>query len=268
MSESQANSPVVRVMDVHFQREGRTILAGANIDLFRGHTTAVLGRNGAGKSTLFRIIAGAWAPTGGRVELNGAPVSYSRSGRNTVRRSVQMVLQEPDDQIFSTSVRADVSFGPMNMGLDEAEVARRVDDAMARTDIAHLADHVPHHLSFGQRKRVVLAGALAMDPSVLLLDEPSAGLDPDGTRRVVEIVNSLRAAGTAVVLSTHDVNLAYLLADTVAILLDGRLIVGPPREILCNRELMAKAHLELPWAPAVSAALGRPVQRVEDLLEG
>ncbi len=144
----------------------------------------------------------------------------------------------------------------------------RVDAAMDAAEISDLAERVPHQLSYGQRKRVALAGALAMRPEVLLLDEPTAGLDPAGGRQLLRTLERLHEQGTAVVLSTHDVNLAYAFSETAAVIHDGQVVVGPKEDILGDAALMRTARLELPWAPAVSAALGRVVSRPEELIEG
>lgn len=264
-NEVAGTQAVLAGENIAFDREGRQILKDVNIAVRPGDVIALLGRNGAGKSTLFRILAGSWKPASGRVLLDGAPIHYDRKGRDKLRRKVQMVLQEPDDQIFSISVRADVSYGPVNQDLSEEDVEARVNEALDVMGISELAELVPHHLSFGQRKRVVLAGALAMRPEVLLLDEPTAGLDPAGKRQIINVVNRLSKQGTGVVLSTHDVNVAYELADTAAILVDGELILGEMSELLSDRELIRRARLELPWAPEVSRVLGRKVRRVSDL---
>lgn len=258
---------ILRVEGVSFAHfDGPPVLRDVNLAINRGDRIALLGANGAGKSTLFRLLAGAWKPTEGRVLLDDTAFSYSRKGRDAVRRRVQLVLQEPDDQLFAMTVAADVSYGPVNQGLVEDEVRARVDAAMDAAEISDLAERVPHQLSYGQRKRVALAGALAMRPEVLLLDEPTAGLDPAGGRQLLRTLERLHEQGTAVVLSTHDVNLAYAFSETAAVIHDGQVVVGPKEDILGDAALMRTARLELPWAPAVSAALGRVVSRPEELI--
>ncbi|APT85376.1 cobalt ABC transporter [Corynebacterium aquilae DSM 44791] len=257
----------MRCADVHFTHDnGYQVLRGINLNIRPGDRIALLGANGSGKSTLFRLLAGAWVPTQGHIIHRGQPVTYNRAGRDALRRSVQLVLQEPDDQIFAMSVAADVSYGPTNQGLSEDEVRQRVAAAMEAAEITDLAHRVPHQLSYGQRKRVALAGALAMQPEILLLDEPTAGLDPAGSRQLHHTLNALHERHTAVVLSTHDVNMAYEFATTVAVLVDGKLHVGSPGEIMTDKELISRARLELPWAPAVSHALGRTIEHPEQLL--
>lgn len=264
--DNHSNDPIISVHNVAFSRDDVPVLVDVSLDIRPGTRIALLGRNGAGKSTLFRHIAGAWKPTSGSLTLDGQPYSYSRHGRDVIRNSVQMVLQEPDDQIFATTVSADVSFGPINQGLSPHEVSHRVSQALEQCEISHLADRVPHQLSFGQRKRVALAGALAMQPRVLLLDEPTAGLDPQGCCRVADILRGLSKSGTAIVFATHDVNFAYETANSVAVLIDGHLHVGTPDTVLANEKLMTQASLCLPWAPVVSEVLGRKITRISDLM--
>lgn len=263
-----STGPVLAANSVHFSHLGGVdVLRGVDLSIHPGDRIALLGANGAGKSTLFRLLAGAWEPTGGTIVHRGKPVNYSKRGRDELRRSVQLVLQEPDDQIFAMSVAADVSFGPMGQGLAEEEVEQRVAEALRAAEIEDLADRVPHQLSYGQRKRVTLAGALAMHPSVLLLDEPTAGLDPAGARQLLVTLDELHRRGVAVVVSTHDVNMAYEFADTAAVLVEGKLVTGAADDVMTDRDLVRRARLELPWAPMASRLLGRVVRRPEDLAQ-
>lgn len=266
---ADVSGPVVSVRDVVFRHPGVEVLRGVGLDVAPGERLALLGANGSGKSTLLRIIAGAEEPHGGRLELDGRAYEYGRKGRNRIRRRIQMLMQDPDDQIFATSVAADVSYGPVNQGLPEDEVRARVDEAMAAAEITALADRVPHQLSYGQRKRVALAGALAMRPEVLLLDEPTAGLDPAASRNLLDTLDRLHATGVAVVMATHDVDVAWSFSTRAAVLADGRLTVGPSESVLLDADLVRGARLALPWAPLVARALGRDpadIDRPEDLL--
>ncbi|MDO5076098.1 energy-coupling factor ABC transporter ATP-binding protein [Corynebacterium sp.] len=256
--------PLVQLRGASFAHDGSaSIFDGVSLDIYPGDRIALLGQNGAGKSTLFRLLCGSWAPTRGTVTVKGKALDRSKRSRNFARSVVQLVLQEPDDQIFALSVRDDVSFGPCNQGLAAEERERRVEAAMVAAEIADLADRVPQQLSYGQRKRVALAGALAMQPEVLLLDEPTAGLDPAGCAQLLQTLERIDAA---VVLSTHDVNLAYAFARTAVVIHNRQLVAGPVDEIMCDRELLRAARLELPWAPLVSAALGRRVHTPDDLI--
>lgn len=242
---------MIQCKAVSFARDQRTILGAVSLDLAPGERICLLGRNGAGKSTLMKVLAGQLKPDSGEVLLDGE--SYNKLGRNKVRRNVQMVLQEPDDQIFATSVAEDVAYGPKNMGMDTD-----VTETLEALGIADLADRVPHQLSFGQRKRVALAGALAMRPRYLLLDEPTAGLDPAGTTALIEV---LRTLDVTLLFSTHDVNAAVRLATRFLVLEAGQLHSGN----ITDSAFMNSCGLEVPWAPVVSEALGREITRPEDL---
>lgn len=239
-----------------------TVLHGVDLDVGPGSRTAVLGANGSGKTTLFRLLAGGLRPSAGQVCLDGEPVGYDRAGRNRLRRRVQLVLQEPDDQLFAPSVFQDVGFGPVNLGLAPEVVRGRVAAALAATGTTELADRPPHLLSFGQRKRVTLAGALAMAPDVLVLDEPTAGLDPAG---VTQLVGVLAAYPGAVLLSTHDVDLAFGWASEAVVVGDGRLVTGPVEVLLDDDALLTRARLTRPWAPLVNRALGVHVRTAAEL---
>lgn len=244
---------------------GPLVLRDVNLSLRPGERIALLGANGSGKTTLLRLLVGLARPTRGTVRLEGRPLTGSRADRTRLRARVQMVLQEPDDQIVGATVRADVSFGPANLGLDRTEVAARVDAAMAALGVAELADRPPNHLSFGQRKRVALAGALAMRPRVLLLDEATAGLDPRTVADLLAVLSELAAAGTAVVLATHDVDVAWSWSQDTLVLADGTVRRGRTHDLLCDDELLAGARLSVPWGAAVSRRLGRTVLRPGDV---
>ena len=238
---------------------GPAVLAGADLDVPPGGRLALLGANGCGKSTLLRCLSGALAPREGEVTVDGVAVDRSRAGLRRHRQTVQLVTQDPDDQLFSASVAADVSFGPLNLGLPEARVRERVEEALALLAVAHLRDRPTHLLSFGERKRVAIAGAVAMRPSVLALDEPTAGLDPAAVVDTLATLDRLQAAGTSLVLATHDVDLALAWADQVAVVVAGTVRQGDPATLLSDVALVAGARLQRPWVLAVRdrlAALG------------
>lgn len=242
-----------------------TVFDGADLTISAGAKMALLGGNGSGKTTLMRLLVGLNRLEAGDLELDGEQVRDRRADRTRLRQSVQMVLQEPDDQIFATTVRADVSFGPVNLGLDRGEVAHRVDETLAALGITDLADRVPHHLSFGQRKKVALAGALAMRPRVLLLDEPSAGLDPISCSELLAALEGLCSAGTAILMATHDVDLAWAWAEEAVVLSNGTLTRGPAHRLLHDEKLLAAARLTTPWGAAVSRHLARTVRQPGDV---
>jgi cobalt/nickel transport system ATP-binding protein len=250
-------TPVLAASGLRFAYEAdRPVLAGADIALHDGRRVAVLGPNGGGKTTLFRLLVGALEPGAGQVLLDGSPVRRTRRGLTALREQVQLVLQDPDDQLFAASVAQDVSFGPVNMGLPAGEVTRRVDEALAALGISELADRPTHLLSFGQKKRTAIAGAVAMRPRLLVLDEPTAGLDPAGVEELLVTLAALRATGTTPVLSTHDVDLAYRWADEVAVVAGGVVHTGPTDAVLGDADLLRSARLGPAWAPAVHRLLG------------
>ncbi|MEV3967360.1 ATP-binding cassette domain-containing protein [Streptomyces sp. NPDC050698] len=235
--------------------DGPAVLSGLDFEIREGRALALLGRNGSGKTTLMRLLSGGLRPHEGRLTLEGRPVSYDRRGLTLLRTTVQLVVQDPDDQLFAASVEQDVSFGPLNLGLDDTQVRARVAEALAALDITALADRPTHLLSYGQRKRTAIAGAVAMRPRVLVLDEPTAGLDPEGQERLLTTLDGLRAAGTTVVMATHDVDLALRWADDAALLTPSGVRTGPAATALARTDLLREAGLRLPWGAAAAELL-------------
>lgn len=219
------------------------VLTGAHLSLSDGGRLALLGANGSGKTTLLRCLSGAHRPTAGAILREGVPLDHTRAALRAHRSAVQLVLQDPDDQLFSADVTGDVSFGPLNQGLSDAEARQRVNEALDLLSITHLADRATHQLSWGERKRVALAGAVAMRPSVLLLDEPTAGLDPVGVAETRDTLDRLHATGTALVLATHDLVFARAWATEVAVVCGGIVTQGPTAEMLADEELLVRARL-------------------------
>jgi cobalt/nickel transport system ATP-binding protein len=199
------------------------------------------------------------------VLVDGVALRFDRAGLRAHRQVVQLVAQNPDDQLFAADVFRDVSFGPLNLGLAEHEVRERVAEALAVLSIEDLAERPIHELSYGQRKRVAIAGALAMQPCVMLLDEPTAGLDPQGVDEMVGALESLLRAHTTVVISTHDVEFALGWADSVAVLVDGRVRHGAPNALLSDAGLVAAARLRQPLVLQAAALLGLDAARVTDV---
>ncbi|MFK3735361.1 ATP-binding cassette domain-containing protein [Streptomyces sp. NPDC088090] len=248
--------PVVELVGAGFAYEdGPAVLTDVSFAVREGRAVALLGRNGGGKTTLLRLLSGGLRCAGGALLLDGTEVAHDRKGLTRLRTSVQLVVQDPDDQLFAASVAQDVSFGPMNLGLPEDEVRLRVAEALAALDITALADRPTHLLSYGQRKRAAIAGAVAMRPRVLIMDEPTAGLDPHGQERLLETLDGLRAAGTTVVMATHDVDLALRWADEAAVLSPDGLRTGPAAELLADDALLDAARLRRPWAVSVGRLL-------------
>ncbi|MEV6956813.1 ATP-binding cassette domain-containing protein [Streptomyces sp. NPDC051183] len=248
--------PLVELVGAGYAYEdGPAVLSGVDFGIAQGRALVLLGRNGSGKTTLMRLLSGGLRPGTGTLRLDGAEVGHDRKGLTRLRTAVQLVVQDPDDQLFAASVEQDVSFGPMNMGLAPQEVRARVDSALAALDITALRDRPTHLLSYGQRKRAAIAGAVAMAPRVLILDEPTAGLDPDGQERLLDALAGLRAQGTTVVMATHDVDLAVRWADDAAVLTPSGIRFGPAGTLLSDPALLASAGLRQAWSPAVTAFL-------------
>ena len=244
---------------------GITALADLNLTVARGKRLAILGPNGAGKTTLLLHLNGTLRPAAGQVLLDGAATGHSRAALSAWRRRVGLVLQDADDQLFAASVAEDVSFGPLNLGLDDAEAAERVAHALTALRIADLADRPPHMLSFGQKKRVAIAGAVAMRPELLLLDEPTAGLDHHGAVHLLAALERLEADGTTLVFTTHDVDLAYAFADDVALFDRGQVLAqGPAAVLLADAALLKAARL----APPLALTIGLRARAAGHLTDG
>lgn len=258
-----APGPILEARGLSFGYErGRRVLHEVDLSLFPGRRLAVLGPNGGGKTTLFRLLVGLLEPGAGQVLFDGSPLRRSRRELTRLRESVQLVLQDSDDQLFATDVGQDVSFGPVNLGLGPAEVAGRVDAALAALGISGLRDRPTHQLSSGQRKRVAIAGAVALRPRLLILDEPTAGLDPEAVEELLATLAALHDSGTTLVLATHDVDLAHRWADELAVV-NGTVRLGAPDAVLGDPELLAAARLGPAWAPSVYrllAAVGSTVR--------
>ena len=227
--------------------DGTKALDNVSVQIERGKTTAILGGNGAGKSTLFLHLNGILKPSTGEVIYKGETVTYGKKTLNKIRQSIGIVFQDPDHQLFSASVYEDISFGAINLGLPEKEVRARVEKAMAQTGITELSQKPTHSLSYGQKKRVAMAGVIVMQPQILILDEPTAGLDPQGTSEMMRLIRSLQAeSDLAVILSTHDIDLVPLYCDTVYVLNRGCVVEeGTPDEIFSNPESLRKVNLRL-----------------------
>ena len=241
-------SPILEAQGLTYDYPGGVpALAGLDLRVPRGRRLAILGPNGSGKTTLLLHLNGTLRPKSGRVALDGQAVGYGRADLSGWRRRVGLVLQEADDQLFAASVAEDVSFGPLNMGLSEAETRSRVDEALTDMRIAGLAARPTHMLSFGQKKRAAIAGAVAMRPEILLLDEPTAGLDHHGLIHLLAALKRIETHGTTLVFTTHDVDLAYEVANDVALFAHGKVLAqGAAEAILSNGALLAEAHLRMP----------------------
>ena len=266
-----ANPPAVLVRELEYRYpDGREALRGVNLTIVAGESVALVGPNGAGKSTLLLHLNGLLPGKGGTQAIHAhgfAPSAATRDGqphvwidglevnaRNApeVRRRIGLLFQDPDDQLFSTSVLEDVAFGPLNLGLGRAEARRWAVECLERVGLADAADRPPHHLSFGERKRVCLAGVLACRPSVLVLDEPTANLDPRGRRRFIQLIRGLPATKF---IATHDLEMVLELCDRTILLDAGRVVAnGLTRNVLGDPVLLESHGLEMPLSLKIGAA--------------
>lgn len=219
----QIHSTLLEMENVSFRYpDGSIGLNDCSISILRGSRNALVGANGSGKTTLFQLANGLLRPQQGVVYYAGNAVEYTRSGLRMLRTNVGIVFQNPDQQLFSASVQEDVSFGPLNLGLDQVTVRKRVAAALDAVDMARFSNKAVHNLSFGQKKRVCIAGVLAMDPELMVLDEPTAGLDHGMQQELLAILDELHARGITLLLATHDINFAYSWADQIHLMVAGR----------------------------------------------
>lgn len=234
---------IVEVRDLHFvYPDGKAALNGVTFRISHGESVALVGANGAGKSTLLLHLNGCYAPTGGAVRIGDHEVT--QKNLTEVRKSVGMVFQDSDDQLFLPTVGDDVAFGPLNLGFSADEVARRVDEALRLVDAVRLKARQPHRLSGGEKRMAAIATILAMGPEILVMDEPSSNLDPRARRRLIDLLRSFRHTK---ILATHDLDMVLDLCQRTIVLKEGRVVAdGPTLEVFRNEEVLAASHLEKP----------------------
>ena len=252
-----AEPPIIRVSDVSFTYDGETLaLSGTNVRIARGEFVCVLGGNGSGKSTLAKHLNALLVPDKGQVEVCGMDTS-ERQHTYAIRQSAGMVFQNPDDQLVASIVEDDVAFGPENLGVPTAELHERVAQRLQDVGLSGFEKHETHALSGGRKQRVAIAGALAMNPEILILDEASAMLDPRGRKGLMRVVRSLNGQDMTVVMITHFMEEAAL-ADRVIVLDGGKVArVGTPEEVLIDVDALSALNLEVPFAAELSQALRR-----------
>ena len=234
---------IVEVKDLsHVYPDGTTAVRDVSLRIIHGESVAIVGANGAGKSTLLHHLNGYLAPTSGVVRIGDYPLT--KDTLREVRRTVGMIFQDPDDQLFMPTIYDDVAFGPFNLGLPRDEVEKRVQDALDRLGIAHLKDKPPFKLSAGEKRRAAIASVLSMTPDILVLDEPTNGLDPLGRRQIIAILKEFTHTK---IIATHDLDLVLDLCPRTIVLNSGQIRSdGLTLEIFRDDELLAECHLERP----------------------
>ncbi|MEQ6355978.1 ATP-binding cassette domain-containing protein [Lysinibacillus sp. M3] len=236
--------------------DGTHALTDITLQIPKGKKIALLGHNGAGKSTLFQHLNGILKPTAGSISFQGKALNYSRKALKELRQQVGIVFQDADNQLFSGTVKQDIAFGPLNLGWTTEIIEEKIAWAISQTEVEALLDKPIHFLSVGQKKRVAMAGVLAMEPSVFLLDEPTAGLDNYYSAQVLQYLATLENGERTILLATHDIPLAYEWADQIVVMEDGRIIYnGDPVELFFQDDLLERAHLERPWVFEMATAL-------------
>ncbi|MBW9157302.1 energy-coupling factor ABC transporter ATP-binding protein [Clostridium tagluense] len=238
--------PILNVEDLYYvYGNGKSALDGVSVDIYEGDKIAVIGSNGSGKSTFFLNINGVFTPEQGKIIYRGTVVN--KKNLKELRKKIGIVFQDADNQIIASTVRAEVGFGPMNLKLPKEEVLKRVDEALAYMNISDFKDRPPHYLSGGEKKRVTIAGIIAMKSEIIIFDEPTASLDPLNAMMLEEVLDKLGLEGKTMLISTHDVDFAYRWAKRVLVFCQGKIIAdGTPLEIFQNTEILKQANLKQP----------------------
>jgi cobalt/nickel transport system ATP-binding protein len=240
--------PIFEVRDVTYRYHEITALDGLNLTIKPGQRVALLGANGSGKSTLLSVLDGLYFPQKGSVQFCGEPLTESRLQTREVefdfRRRVALIFQNPDVQLFNPTVFDEVAFGPLQMRWPREQILLRVSEMLEQMEIMHLKDRSPHHLSTGEKKRVALASVMILDPEVLLLDEPTAALDPKSESQMIDFLVSCSGGRKTVITATHDLDLIEDIADTCQVFQRGRIVAaGTPAEIVNDHALLLSTNL-------------------------
>jgi cobalt/nickel transport system ATP-binding protein len=233
---------------IHCYSDGTLAINDISLSFDKGERIALLGTNGSGKTTLLNHLNGILKPTSGTVYFEDKPLEYNAKALRELRKRVGFIFQDPNDQLFAPTVKQDVAFGPLNLGYPTDKVKELVDEALKTVGMSEFKEKPPHFLSLGQKKRVALAGVLAMQPQVIIMDEPTANLDPRATSEILHLLLHLnKEAGITLLLATHDVDMVPLFAQKLYILSQGKLVSeGSPQETFSNTELIRKVNLRSP----------------------
>ena len=239
---------ILETIDIKYAYpDGTLAVDNVNIEIKKGQKITFVGPNGSGKSTLFLLLNGTLKPQKGEVQSHGRRFKYDSRSLRDIRKNVGIVFQNSDDQIFAPTIYQDVAFGPVNLGFAKEKVESSVNNTLEYVGLSHLKDKPPHHLSGGQKKRVAIAGVVAMEPEVIILDEPLSNLDPVGADEIVDLLNEFNHFGKTIIISTHDVDLAYRWSDYVYLMAGGKVVgEGAPDEVFKDPELLKMADLRQP----------------------
>ena len=247
----------------------RKALDNVSMDFDKGNIIGIIGSNGSGKSTLFNNLMGILKATSGEILYRGNKLKYDKKSLYNLRREVGVVFQDPEKQIFYSMVYDDIAFALRNIGTDEDIIKVRINQALDAVNGKDFIDRPVHSLSYGQKKRVAIASVIAMNNDLILLDEPTAGLDPESTKAIVEIIKSLHNKGKKIVITSHDMNLIYDICDYVYVLNKGKVInEGSTEDVFLNERIINEAGLELPWLVKLNKNMGLPLFRKEEDLYG
>ena len=243
----------------------RKALDNVSMDFDKGDVIGIIGSNGSGKSTLFNNLMGILKATDGEILYKNNPLKYDKKSLYNLRKEVGIVFQDPEKQIFYSMVYDDLAFALRNIGMDEKSIKDRINKALDDVNGREFINRPVHSLSFGQKKRVAIASVIAMENERVLLDEPTAGLDPLSTRAIVKIIKNMHEEGKKIVITSHDMNLIYDICDYVYVLNKGRLInEGNVEEVFISEEIIDKAGLELPWLVKIKKNMNLPLFRKEE----
>lgn len=228
--------------------DGTEALKGIDLKIEKNKKNVIVGVNGSGKSTLFLNLNGILKASEGKIYFKGKEIEYSRKYLKELRKSIGIVFQNPETMLFSSSVYQEVSFGVVNLDLNEEEIDKRVNEALDSVSMNDYKEKYIHFLSYGQKKRISIADILAMKPEVIIFDEPTSSLDPKHSKQLMTILNELSNNNITIILSTHDINFAYSWADNIIVLKDGMVEkIGLPEEVFSDNKLIEECYLEKPY---------------------
>lgn len=258
----------MKIKNLGYSYDGKTeVLKQINMDFNKGHKIGIIGVNGSGKSTLFLNMVGVLRPTTGEVSYKGKRLSYHKKDLYELRKKVNMVFQDPEQQIFYDEVYEDMAFALRNLGLNEIEVKNKIEAALKKVGGLEWAHKGAHFLSYGQKKRVAIASILTLDLEVVLLDEPTAGLDPASRLQMINLIEEMENLGIKVILSSHDMDLIYEVCDYIYVMSEGKLIKeGTVREVFTEGMALSEIGLTDPWLVKVHKHMGVPLFKKEEAL--